>query len=507
MESKKIGLILGAMNGKKIGLFLGAFLFILMRLLPVPEGMKAEAWAVAAITVLMAVWWITEAIPIPATALLPIPLYPLLGVMKANLVTGSYGDEVIYLFMGGFFLAVAMEHWNLHRRIALLTVRIVGTTPNRIILGFMIAVGGLSMGISNTACAVMMVPIGIAVVSQITGLSIKDLHDGDPEKKQAANFAKALMIAIAYAASIGGIATLIGTPPNMIMKGQVQNMYGIDISFMQWFMFGFPLAVILMVVAYFILTKLFFRTGDLKLAGSRELIDHEIAKLGPMSRAEISIAVIGGIMALAWISRGFIKIDALKFVSDTTIAIVGSMLLFLVPVDFKKGIHLLEWKTAVKIPWDIVLLFGGGITLANGFRTTELALWLSNQLTQLSYLHIFVFILIIALLTTFLTEVTSNTATATLLIPIMGAAAIAIGIHPFATIVTACISASMAFMLPVATPPNAIVFGSGYLRIVDMAKTGLVLNIVAAVIITIFAVYLLPVLWGVDLSVVPAFAK
>jgi sodium-dependent dicarboxylate transporter 2/3/5 len=273
-------------------------------------------------------------------------------------------------------------------------------------------------------------------------------------------------------------------------------------------MFAFPLSVILMAVAYFILTKLFFRTDGLKLAGSRELIDHEINKLGPMSRAEISVAVVGGFMALAWIFRGlYTKIPALSSVSDTTVAIVGSMLLFLIPVDFKKGVHLLEWKTAVKIPWDIVLLFGGGFALANGFSRTDLALWLSYQLTQLSSLHIFVFVLIIALLTTFLTEVTSNTATATLLMPIMGAAAIAIGMHPFATMVTACISASMAFMLPVATPPNAIVFGSGYLRIVDMAKTGVVLNIVAAVIITAFAVYLLPVLWGVDLSVVPAFTK
>jgi sodium-dependent dicarboxylate transporter 2/3/5 len=313
------------------------------------------------------------------------------------------------------------------------------------------------------------------------------------------------MIGIAYAASIGGVATLIGTPPNMIMKAGVQNLYGIEISFVQWFIFGFPYAVILMAIAWLLLTKLLFPTGNLKLAGSRELIDAEIKKLGHMSRAEISIAIIGAFMALSWISRGFIKIQQLSLISDTSIAIVGAMLLFLVPVDFKKGIHILEWKTAVKIPWDIVLLFGGGITLANGFRTTDLALWLSTQLTSLSMLHIFGFVLVVALLTTFLTEVTSNTATATLLIPIMGAAAIAIGIHPLATIVTACLSASMAFMLPVATPPNAIVFGSGYLKIKDMAKAGILLNLIGAIIITLFAVYLLPVLWGIDLTTVPEF--
>jgi sodium-dependent dicarboxylate transporter 2/3/5 len=491
------------MSSKKIGLFLGAALFIVFLLLPVPEGMKPEAWAVAAITVLMAVWWITEAIPIPATALLPIPLFPILGVMPAKQVTGSYGDEVIYLFMGGFFLAVAMEHWNLHRRVALLTVRIVGTSPTRMVLGFMIAVAALSMGISNTACAVMMVPIGIAVISQITGLTIKDIHDAGVEKKHATNFAKALMIGIAYAASIGGVATLIGTPPNMIMKGMVQEMYKIDISFGQWFIFGFPLALILLAFAWVFLVKVLFPMGDLKLAGSRELISDEIKKLGPLTRAELSIAVIGTVMAVMWIARGFIKIDALKYVSDTTIAIFGTMLLFLVPVNFKKGVHILEWKTAVKIPWDIVLLFGGGITLASGFSKTGLALWMSSKLAQLSGVDIIIFVLIVALLTTFLTEVTSNTATATLLVPIMGAAAIAIGVHPFATIITACVSASFAFMLPVATPPNAVVFGSGYLKIKDMAYAGVAMNFVGGILITLFVVFILPILWGVDLSTIP----
>ncbi|MDR2401369.1 MAG: anion permease, partial [Deferribacteraceae bacterium] len=391
------------MNGKKIGLFLGALLFIIMLLLPVPDGMKPEAWSVAAVTALMAVWWITEAIPIPATALLPILLYPALGVLKPSQATTAYANEVVYLFIGGFFLAVAMEHWNLHRRIALQTVRIVGTSPSHMVLGFMIAVAFLSMWISNTACAVMMVPIGIAVISQITGLSIKDIHNGKPENKKSTNFAKALMIGVAYAASIGGVATLIGTPPNSIMKGMVLNLYKIDIAFVQWLMFGLPFAVIMLAVAWLLLTKVLFRMGDLKLAGSRDVIDREIEKLGPMSRAEISVAIIGILMALMWISRGFIKTDFFKaYISDTTIAISGAMLLFLVPVDFKKGIHILEWKTAVKIPWDIVLLFGGGFAIANGFQSTQLALWLSSKLTQLNALHTIIFVLIVALLVTFL---------------------------------------------------------------------------------------------------------
>jgi sodium-dependent dicarboxylate transporter 2/3/5 len=272
-------------------------------------------------------------------------------------------------------------------------------------------------------------------------------------------------------------------------------------------------------IAWFMLTKVLFRTGDLKLAGSRELIVREIEKLGPMSRAEKSVALIGILMALMWIFRGFGNNVAAKlfdvetkfftgYFTDTTVAIIGAMLLFLVPVDWKKGVHILEWKTAVKIPWDIVLLFGGGFAIANGFQTTQLAGWLSLKLTSLNALHmVVVFVLIIALLVTFLTEITSNTATATLLIPIMGAAAIAMGIHPFATIVTATVSASMAFMLPVATPPNAVVFGSGYLKIKDMAYAGFSLNFFGAILVTLMVVYFLPLVWGIDLSVTPAEIK
>ena len=489
------------MDGKRAGLILGITAFVTMLLLPAPEGMKPEAWRVAAITVLMAIFWITEAIPIPATALFPIVLYPLFGVMSSGATTASYGDNIIFLFMGGFFLAATMEKWNLHRRVALQTLRLVGTTPSNMILGFIIATGFLSMWISNTACAVMMVPIGIAVVSQLTGVTREEVLD-EQTKVQESNFAKSLMLAIAYAASLGGIATIIGTPPNTIMVGMLDKMYGLKISFAQWMLIGVPMSVIMLFTVWLLLTKVLFRTDDLKLLGSRELIAKEVEKLGPMARPEKMVAAVGCMMAFCWITRGFIQIDALKMVSDTTIAIAGTILLFMLPAKKEKA--LLDWKAAVNIPWGVILLFGGGIAIASGFERTGLASWISSHLTALSGVPMLVFVLVVVTLVVFLTEITSNTATATLFIPVMGSAAIAMSLHPYALIVPACLAASMAFMLPVATPPNAVVFGSGYVRIKDMAYAGFLLNLVAIAVITVFVVYLMPMFWGVELAQTPA---
>ncbi|MDR2884699.1 MAG: DASS family sodium-coupled anion symporter [Deferribacteraceae bacterium] len=490
------------LDGKKIGLLLGPAIFILMLVLPAPEGLTPAAWKVAAMTVLMAIWWITEALPLAATALIPMVLYPVFGIMSSGATTASYGDQVIYLFMGGFFLAVAMERWNLHRRVALYTIRLVGTTPSHMILGFMVATGLLSMWISNTACAVMMVPIGIAVVSQITGITRQEVLD-EQIKVNESNFAKSLMLGIAYAASLGGVATIIGTPPNTIMVGMLERMYGMQISFAAWMAIGVPISVVMIAIVWFLLTKVLFRTGDLKLMGGKELIEKEIDKLGPMSRPEKTVLIIGCTMAICWIVRGFLNVPALKMVSDTTIAIAGSLALFIAPANFKENHPILDWKTAVKIPWDIVLLFGGGITIASGFEKTGLAAWISSQLTALDGVNMLIFVLVVTALVVFLTEVTSNTATATLLVPIMGSAAIAMGIHPYATIVPACVAASFAFMLPVATPPNAVIFGSGYVRIKDMAYAGFLLNLVGILAITATVVWLVPMFWGIDLATTP----
>ncbi|NDV18589.1 DASS family sodium-coupled anion symporter [Pseudodesulfovibrio sp. JC047] len=497
-------------SGKRIGFFLGPIVFVIMLMVPAPEGMKIEAWRVAAVTALMAIWWITEAIPIPATSLMPIALFPLLGVMKSNAATAPYANHLIYLFMGGFFLAVAMERWNLHRRVALHTIRLVGTSPSRMIMGFMLATAFLSMWVSNTATTMMMVPIGLAVIQQATGFDSQTLRTSTSNGPEF-NFGKGLMFGIAYSASMGGVATIIGTPPNTIMVGMVEKLFGVEIGFGQWMMFGVPLSVVMLALSWVLLTKILFPTGNMQIAGGDSIISKEIDKLGPMSSEEKKIVLVGSFVATFWLARGFLKkapfvLDIMPnfgYIHDATIGILGALILFAIPTNFKKGEFLLDWKTAVKIPWDVILLFGGGLAIANGFAKTGLATYIASQLGGLAGSSLIVFVAAVVLITIFLTEITSNTATATLLVPIMGSAAIAMGVHPYATIVGACVAASFAFMLPVATPPNAVVFGSGCITIKQMAKAGLWLNILGTVLITAFVVYLLPAVWGIDLSIVP----
>lgn len=494
---------------QRVGLILGPVIFVIMLLITPPEGMQVSAMRVAAITTLMAIWWITEAVPIPATSLLPILFYPLLGVTNVGQVTAQYANPTIYLFIGGFFVAVTMERWNLHRRIALYTIKLVGTSPAKMTLGFMVATGFISMWVSNTATAMMMVPIGLAVIAQVTGISSKQLLDGTVGVKEQ-NFGKGLMLAIAYAASIGGVATIIGTPPNTIMVGMLNTTYGQTISFAEWMMLGLPLVIIMLAITWVLIVKVLFSTKDLQLSKGKEVIAHEIEKMGKIKKEEQIVLAVFITVGLLWVFNPVIvdAVPALKGkLNDTVIAMFGTMLLFILPADWKRGIFILDWKTAVKIPWDIVLLFGGGFAVASGFEKSGLAKYIAQQLNGLDGLHMLIFITLVTLLVVFLTEITSNTATATLLVPIMGASAIALGIHPYATIVPACVAASFAFMLPVATPPNAVVFGSGAVRIKDMAMAGLWLNLIGTVVIVIFIVYLMPLFWGIDLSTTPEWAK
>ncbi len=495
--------------GRRIGFFLGPAVFAALLLLPAPEGMKPEAWRVAAVTALMAIWWITEAIPIPATSLLPIALFPLLGVMPSKAASTPYANHLIYLFMGGFFLAVTMERWNLHRRIALHTIKLVGVSPARMVLGFMVATGLLSMWVSNTATTMMMVPIGLAVIQQATG------RRPDPaDESPLGHFGRCLMLGIAYSASMGGVGTIIGTPPNTVMAGMVEKIYGVEIGFAQWMKVGVPLAVIMIAATWLLLTRVLFPMQGLTLAGGRQIIVDEIAALGRMSRQEKLVLAVGCCAGLLWISRGLLKKTSWmqeawpRFgdVHDATIGVACALLLFAIPVNFRKGEFLLDWKTAVKIPWDVIVLFGGGLAIANGFAKTGLAGYIAGQFDALQGASILVFVTAVVLVTIFLTEITSNTATATLLVPIMGSAAIAMEVHPFATIVGACLAASFAFMLPVATPPNAVVFGSGCVTIKQMAKTGFWVNIIGAGVIIIFVTYLMPMLWGIDLGALPDWA-
>jgi len=491
-------------NRSTFGLVLGPALFLLFLVGPEPEGLSDQAMGVAAITVLMAVWWITEAIPIPATALIPIVLFPLLDIMSPADVTQSYAHHLIFLFMGGFMIAVTVEKWNLHQRIALHTIRIVGMTPDRIILGFMISTAFLSMWISNTASTMMMLTVGLAVLHQI----IKEIETANvPQnidtREGHFRFGIALMLGIGYSASIGGISTLIGTAPNLVFAGIVEDTYGISINFLQWMSFGVPLAIVMLAITWFYLTRIAYPSEIDHLPGGEETIRKEILALGKISSQEKKVLFVFCLVAVLWVVRGLFDFKIFHLIKDSTIAMAGALLLFFTPSNWRKREFLLDWKTAVKIPWDILILFGGGFALAKGFSETGLTTFIASQLSILDGFNIIVIIAAVTLLVIFLTELTSNTATASLTLPIMAALAGAMQIHPFGLMVSTVIAASFAFMLPVATPPNAIIFSSRYVSIPQMMKAGIWLNLIGVVLITIFVMFLLPIVWGIDIHLFP----
>ncbi|MFQ5822999.1 MAG: SLC13 family permease [bacterium] len=489
---------------QRIGLYLGIPIFLLIVLLPQPSELSAEAHKTLAVAVLMAWWWITEALPIPATALIPLAFFPILGIMNYKEVAPSYADSIIFLFMGGFFLAVTMQKWGLHKRLALRIVSIIGTSPRRVILGFMVATAFISMWISNTSTTLMMYPIALAVVLHFSELEKE--KKSEPSSGFDQNIRIALMLGIAYSASVGGIGTLIGTPPNVIFAGAVASLYpqAPPIKFFQWMLIGIPLVVLFIPLIWIFLTRIIFPISLKELAGGRQYISGQLKKLGKISRGERLTLWVFLVTALGWIFRTNINLGIFvipgwsnllgisHWVSDTTVAIFAALLMFAIPVNWQRGEFLLDWNWAVKIPWGLLILFGGGIALAKGFQTTGLAVWIGSQLTLLSRIPVIVMILIICLMLTFLTEITSNTAMTTLFMPILAATAIAMNTHPFLLMIPATMSASCAFMLPVATPPNAVIFGSGCVSISNMAKAGVVLNLIGAVLITAL-VYLLAI--------------
>lgn len=492
------------MSRNTLGLILGPVLFLLLLLLPEPQGMSPVAMNVAAVAVLMAVWWITEAIPIPATALLPIFLFPLLGVMEGSVVTLSYANHLIYLFMGGFLIAVTMEKWNLHRRIALYTIRLVGITPNRIILGFMLSTWFLSMWISNTATTMMMLTIALAVVGRVAnGIRSDTALKLDVEPGHF-RFGTALMLGIGYAASIGGVATLIGTPPNAIFAGVVEKTYGITINLVDWMIFALPLSVVMLFITWFLLTHVLFRSGIDHLPGGREAIEREITELGRIDYQEKAVLTVFVLVAGLWILRGLTDMTLFEYVQDSTIAIGGAILLFVIPSNWQKKEFLLDWQTAITIPWDILILFGGGFALAQGFSQSGLTDFIAGRLTVLEGAGTVFMVLAVAALVTFLTEITSNTATATIILPVMAALAAAMQVHPFSLMIAAAVAASYAFMLPVATPPNAIIFGSRQVTMQQMMKTGIWLNLIGILLISAAVLLIAPLVWNIDISVIPA---
>jgi solute carrier family 13 (sodium-dependent dicarboxylate transporter), member 2/3/5 len=477
----------------------GPVIFIIMQIIGAPDTLPEAAYDVLGVTIWMALWWVTEVVPIAVTALLPIVLFPLTGAVPIETTTAAYGHKYVFLYLGGFMLAVAIERWNLHRRIALTIIYFIGSNIKMIILGFMLATAFLSMWISNTATSVMMLPIGTAIISQL-----KD----NPETVENENsiFGKALMLSIAYSASIGGIGTLIGTPPNLVFAGIVEEMYGIKISFFQWAVLGMPVSFLLLFICWKYLVNFAFKFGKSTLPGGKAEINRLKTGLGKMGKQEKRVMWVFILTAFFWISRPFVLQPFIPFMDDTLIAIIAAISLFIIPAG-REGRNLLTWEEAVNIPWGIILLFGGGMALAKGFGDTGLAVWIGEQMINLQNLPLLLLVLILVAAVNFLTEVTSNLATTAMLLPILATMALALEIHPYTLMVSATLAASCAFMLPVATPPNAVVFGSGHLRIPDMMRAGLWMNLISILIITMLVYLLLPLLWNFDPVTVPESMK
>lgn len=453
---------------RRIAFVAGPLLFLIIRLLPV-EGLSDEGKAVLACTVWVALWWTTEAVELPVTSILPIVIFPLSGALTIEQTTSSYGNPFIYLFLGGFVIGLAIENRNLHKRIAYKIISVVGTGEKRVLLGTMIATAFLSMWISNTATAIMMLPIGVSVMN----------HFGNSQP-----FSKNLMLGIAYAASIGGIATLIGTPPNIILAGIVKESLGYEISFLNWLLFGLPFSTILLLITWFSLTRY-------KAQERNETQELKIESLGKMSVAEGRVALIFVLTAFLWITRSFIWNKLIPGMDDTIIAIGGALLMFIIPSGEGKE-TLIDWKATKKLPWDVLVLFGAGLVIAKGFSNTDLTVWLGNQFSLLGFMPKALILLLILAAINFLTEITSNTATASLMLPLLITLGASLNLEILPLMAGAAISCSCAFMLPVATPPNAIVFGSGKLKIGDMIRAGFILNLTSIMLTYLFIKFI----WG-----------
>jgi len=473
---------------------LGPIGFVLILLCFKPTGLSDAGVAILATTFWIAIWWIFEVTDIAVTALLPIILFPLTMGMSLSETTASYGHKYVFLYMGGFFLAIAIEKWNLHKRIALNIISVVGTSISRITLGFMLATAFMSMWISNTATTVMMLPIGLAIVKQL-----KDHPATEEDENQI--FGKLLMLAIAYSASIGGMATLFGTPPNLVFAGIIKELYGEEISFAKWLTIGLPLSMTLLAISWWYLTRIAFKIKLQEFPGGREEITRLRSDLGPMSSGEKFVAFVFASTALLLVSRQWLQ-NFIPALDDTIIAMTAGVLLCIMPSSDQSG-KILSWKEAVKMPWGVLILFGGGMALASGFTSSGLAEWIGSQFTLLKGLPNYVLILVLILCVNLLTEITSNLATTAMLLPILAPIAMSIDVHPFLLMISATIAASCAFMLPVATPPNAVVFGSGLLKITDMVQTGVIMNLISVLIVFAFINFLLGAILGIDLSYFP----
>mgnify|MGYP003676621283 FL=1 len=477
----------------RLGLFLGPVAFLLIYFFVSSPDLNPAAQAMLGLAAWMAVWWITEAIPIAATAFLPLIFMPLLGILPISDVSENYMHPTVLLYMGGFLLATGIEKWSLHRRIALNIINLIGTDLRKIVLGFILATGILSMWISNSATSLMMLPIGLAVVNQF-----KD-QLGTSKLAISENLGKAIMLGIAYSASIGGVATLIGTPTNIILASVVSDLYGYEIGFNEWMLFGLPLSAVMLFICWYYLVNFSNPLpARFSLSDGKSIIKTQLTTLGKITYEEKMVMIVFGLVCFSWITRSFLLQQFLPGLDDTIIVLVGVVALFIIPSS-TKGERILDWKTAERIPWGVLILFGGGLALAAGFKETGLAEWIGTRFTLIEGISFFLLLLIIIASVNFLTEVTSNVATASMLLPILASVALKLDLHPFGLMVGATLAASCAFMLPVATPPNAVVFGSGFLQMKDMVKAGFWLNVISIILVTLMVYFVLPRMWGIDL--------
>ncbi|MFC2147800.1 DASS family sodium-coupled anion symporter [uncultured Eudoraea sp.] len=473
---------------RKLGLISGPLLFFIFANLPnfIPENESANS--VIAVALWMVIWWITEAVSISVTALLPLVLFPVMEIMSITDVGANYGSPIIFLFFGGFVLALALEKVNLHKRIALNIIKITGTTPNKVVLGFMIATASLSMWISNTASTVVMLPIAMSVIGLL-------INDKDGYTKNDQNFALSVMLGIAFSANAGGIATVIGTPPNSVMIGLLENEYNIEISFLKWMTLGLPFSIILLIISYLVLVKWMFPNRQLKFKASKDVINSELKKLGPISGKEKMVLVIFGITVFLWIFRTLInKIFPGLGLSDTIISMLAAISLFAVPYNIRKGDFIIKWKDTQKLAWGILILFGGGLALAKGMSVSGIVDIVSNAIATSEISILFTASLLIILML-FMTELMSNVALVAVLAPVVAGIAIGLDIPIIYLLIPVTIASSCAFMLPMATPPNAIVFASGYIKVHQMAKVGIVLNLIAVVLLILVFQYVIPILF------------
>jgi sodium-dependent dicarboxylate transporter 2/3/5 len=495
-----------ALRVRRFGLLAGPTVALLLYFALPPEYVDAAGKTVAfthagratlAMMAWMAVWWMTEAVEIEVTSLLPIVAFPLLGIMKLGATTANYGADVIFLFLGGFVLALAIQRWGLDRRIAFLTLRLVGTRPGGVIAGCMGATAFMSMWVSNTATAAMMVPIALSVIDLVllrrTGKTLRESGGIPREDRDNRNFAMALLLCIAYAASIGGVATLIGSPPNLILARFMQQTYGIDVGFTTWMLVGLPTALVFLPLAWLLVTKWIFPTGIAEIEGGREFVESEYRKLGPLNRGERATLIVFSATVALWVFRPLVAgielagMRPLAGLSDAGIAVGAALALFLFPVDREKGLFASDWSTAVRLPWGVLILFGGGLALAAATEANGVAAYIGSLAKDLGGWPVVAVVLGVVALTTFMSELTSNTAQVATMLPIVAALAPALGVPPGLLLVPVTMAASLAFMMPVGTPPNAIVFGTGLLTIPDMMRAGIWLNLAGIVVNTLLA--------------------